>query len=77
MKIVSSLKDNLGYIVVSFIVLIFSFLTIKGSVGGSLEFSFPAEGVDYSTISWGEVPIDGNGQEFSVDYKAWDIGQLG
>ena len=77
MKVANVLKENVSYIVISIIVLIFSFLTIKGSVGGSLEYSFPAEGVDYSTISWGEVPIDRNGQEFSVDYKAWDIGQLG
>lgn len=77
MKVVNVLKENLGYIVVSFVVLIFSFLTIAGSVGGNLEYSFPAEGVDYSTISWGEAPIDENGKEFIVDYKAWDIGQIG
>lgn len=77
MRIINWIKDNVIYIVIAFITLIFSILTISSSVGSDLKYSFPEDGVDYSTISWAEVPIDDNGQEFSVVYKAWDIGQIG
>ena len=77
MKIVNLIKENVSYIVIALITVIFSILTISNSIGSDLKYSFPAEGVDYSTISWAEVPLDENGQEFSLVYEAWDIGQIG
>ncbi|MBR1623661.1 MAG: DUF2142 domain-containing protein [Pseudobutyrivibrio sp.] len=75
--ICKQIKNNLSYIVITVITIIFSITTIANSQGRDLKFSFPDNGVDYSTISWAEVPIDANGQEFSIFYEAWDIGQIG
>ncbi|MBP3199154.1 MAG: DUF2142 domain-containing protein [Butyrivibrio sp.] len=77
MNILKPVKENVSYIVVAFITVIFSILTISNSTGSDLKYSFPEDGVDYSTISWAEVALDESGQEFSITYKAWDIGQIG
>jgi len=71
------IKENVGYIVIAAVTLIFSVLTISNSIAGELNYSFPSEGVDYSTISWAEIPLDEKGQEFTLDYKGWDIKQIG
>lgn len=76
-KIMKLIKNNLSYIVITAITIIFSILTISNSQGRDLKFNFPANGVDYSTISWAEIPINNNAQEFNIFYKAWDIGQIG
>ncbi len=77
MKIAYWVKENAKYVALTLITLIFSLLTISDSVGDNLKYSYPEDSVDFSTISWAEVPIDENGQEFSVNYDAWDIGQMG
>lgn len=77
MKFINLIKSNISYIVISIITIIFSILTISDSVASELNYSFPGEGIDYSTISWAEFPLNENGQEFNVNYKAWDIGQIG
>ena len=77
MRMVKLLKENAGYIVIALITLIFSIQTIAYSPGSDLKYSFPGDGIDYSTISWAEVSIDENGQDFIIDYEAWDIGQVG
>ena len=76
-NVIKHIKDNASIIIIAFITAIFSIVAITESKGDSLKYSFPAEGTDFSTVSWAEVPIDENGQTFSVIYRAWDIGQLG
>ena len=77
MKIVKLFKENVRYISIAFVTIVFSILTISNSLGSELKYSFPSEDTDYSNISWSEVPIDDNGQEFSITYKAWNIGKIG
>ena len=75
--VIKYIKDNVSIFIIAFIAAVFSIVAISESKGDSLKYSFPAEGTDFSTVSWAEIPIDENGQTFSVIYKAWDIGQLG
>ena len=77
MKILNWIKRNAKSVILALITLIFSLLTISDSMGVDLKYSYPEESADFSTIAWAEIPLDENGQEFNVNYDAWDIGQMG
>ncbi len=70
-------KDNWGLFVIVFITVVFSIITIKESVADCLTYGYPPEGTDFSTISWAEVAIDENGQDFSIYHDTWGIEKIG
>ena len=76
-KGIQLVKKNFFYLIISAGVLLFSFLTISQSSASNLQYRFPDAGEDYSKITFVEIPIDRKGQEFTVDYRARDIGRLG
>lgn len=76
MRFRDRLKKNLGYFLLSAIVMVFSILIIGNSQAHNLSYSFPESNADYSQISWAETPIDEGGVPFEFLYPAWDIGQI-
>ena len=76
-KIFNHLKANAIIYLFAISVLIFSVVAINGLDADGLQYSFPAEGTDLTTIMWSEVPLDEHGQEFVMEYDAWDIDRIG